>query len=133
LSATPITYTVTAPAAPGAYTFSGTFVDGNRNTGIVGGATSVTAGAATAGTGMSSLPATATVALTPNLALTTPHQTSTNQPTTIAPVVTTLVLGSALTLAIAGVIGVIIFIGVIYLVRRWWIRRQNPALFRKYD
>jgi hypothetical protein len=42
ISATPITYTVTAPAASGAYTFSGTFVDGNRNTGTVGGATSVT-------------------------------------------------------------------------------------------
>jgi len=42
ISATPITYTVTAPATPGAYTFSGTFVDGNQSTGTVGGATSVT-------------------------------------------------------------------------------------------
>ena len=43
-SATPITYTVTAPAAEGSYTFSGTFVDGNADYGTVGGATSVTVG-----------------------------------------------------------------------------------------
>ena len=48
LSAIPITYTVTAPAAWGAYTFGGTFVDSNRNTGTVGGATSVTVGIAPA-------------------------------------------------------------------------------------
>jgi len=139
LSATPITYTVTAPAASGAYTFSGTYVDGNRNTGIVGGLTSVTAGATAAGTVTNSLPATAapsspaTVALTPTPALTIPPQTSTNQPPTIAPIVTSPILGSPLMLAIAGVIGIIIIIGLVYVVRRWWIRRQNPALFRKYD
>ena len=54
-------------------------------------------------------------------------------PTTIAPTVTSPILGSPLTLAIAGVVGIVILIGLIFLVRRWWIRRQNPALFRDYD
>ena len=44
LGAAPITYTVTAPAAAGVYTFGGTFTDGNGATGNVGGATSVTVG-----------------------------------------------------------------------------------------
>jgi len=42
LSATPITYTVTAPATRGAYTFNGTYIDGNKDTGTVVGAVSVT-------------------------------------------------------------------------------------------
>jgi DNA-binding beta-propeller fold protein YncE len=42
LSATPITYTVTAPSARGAYTFNGTYIDGNKGTGTVVGAVSVT-------------------------------------------------------------------------------------------
>ncbi|WP_292427902.1 PQQ-binding-like beta-propeller repeat protein [Methanoregula sp.] len=54
-------------------------------------------------------------------------------PTTIAPTVISPIFGSPLTLAIAGVIGIVILIGVVFLVRRWWIRRQNPALFREYD
>jgi PGF-pre-PGF domain-containing protein len=33
---------------------------------------------------------------------------------------------------IIGVVGIIILIGLALLIRRWWIRRQNPALFRKY-
>jgi hypothetical protein len=42
LSATPITYTVTAPATQGAYTFNGTYIDGHKDTGTVVGAVSVT-------------------------------------------------------------------------------------------
>jgi hypothetical protein len=41
LSAIPITYTVTAPATRGAYTFNGTYIDGNKDTGTVVGAVSV--------------------------------------------------------------------------------------------
>jgi hypothetical protein len=33
---------------------------------------------------------------------------------------------------ITGVVGIIILIGLALLIRRRWIRRQNPALFRKY-
>ncbi len=38
-----------------------------------------------------------------------------------------------LTWIIFGAAGFIVFIVGIVFVRRWWIRRQNPALFRKYD
>jgi PGF-pre-PGF domain-containing protein len=47
--------------------------------------------------------------------------------------VTSPVKGTPLTIIIIGIIGAIaIIIGAI-LVRRWWIRRQNPVMFRDYD
>jgi C1A family cysteine protease len=42
LSATPITYTVTAPSTPGAATFNGTYIDGNKDTGTIVGTVLVT-------------------------------------------------------------------------------------------
>lgn len=40
---------------------------------------------------------------------------------------------SITTIVVASVVGVLFLIGGILLIRRWWIRRQNPALFRDYD
>jgi len=53
---------------------------------------------------------------------------------TVAPApVTAPVEGMPQTTVIVGIIGVIAIITGAFLVRRWWIRRQNPALFREYD
>jgi len=41
--------------------------------------------------------------------------------------------GIPLTTIIIGVIGTFTIVLGAFLVRRWWIRRQNPVLFRKYD
>lgn len=49
IGSTPVTYTLTAPASEGAYTFSGTFKDDNLDTGNVAGTSTVHVSAASAG------------------------------------------------------------------------------------
>ena len=61
-----------------------------------------------------------------------PIMTKTTQTVPPAPV-TAPAGGVPLMLIIAGVIGAIAIITGAFFVRRWWIRRQNPALFRKHD
>ena len=53
--------------------------------------------------------------------------------TTISTGVSPSTTGSPINWIIAGIISIIVLIGIAFLVRRWWIRRQNPALFREYD
>ena len=51
-----------------------------------------------------------------------------------APAPTTApVEGTPLATIVIGFVGVITIIVAAFLVRRWWIRKQNPALFRNYD
>ena len=54
--------------------------------------------------------------------------------TTAAPVAPVPAPGTGLpVMMIAGLIGIVFVIGGIALIRRWWIRRQNPTLFREYN
>ncbi len=60
-------------------------------------------------------------ATTPPLAATSPVPAQTGQPSPVLPLTTIGLIGAIL---------VVIF-GVAIIARRWWIRRQNPALFKK--
>ena len=53
-------------------------------------------------------------------------------PTTMAPVPVSS-SGFPLAPVIAGAVVIVLVVAVSVVVRRWWIRRQNPALFRDYD
>jgi len=56
--------------------------------------------------------------------------------TTAVPVVVSAPSGSSgipLGFVVIGVVAIILVIGGILFARRWWIRRQNPVLFQKYD
>ena len=94
------------------------------------------------------LPSNSTAILPANPVVQTSSQISTTKPavqpyyqnpvttmktSTIIPSVDSPQSGSPINWAIAGLIGSIVLIGIMYLIRRWWIRRQNPALFREYD
>ncbi len=60
--------------------------------------------------------------------------TSPTQTQTIAPAASTSPSsGTPLTTMVIAVAGIIIIVVGTFLVRRWWIRRQNPSLFRDYD
>lgn len=69
--------------------------------------------------------------MTPNLSI---RPASPTQTQTIAPAASTPLYGvTPLTTMVVAVAVIIIIVVGSFLVRRWWIRRQNPALFRRYD
>lgn len=76
------------------------------------------------------------------LSTTTPVLTTTSsiRPTTPTPAQTTAPVvstpptgGIPLTTMVVAVVGIIIIVAGAFLVRRWWIRRQNPALFKELE
>jgi PGF-pre-PGF domain-containing protein len=66
---------------------------------------------------------------TPSVRSTTPTPTQTIAPAPVTPPTT----GMPLTTMVMAVVGIIIIVAGAFLVRRWWIRRQNPALFKELD
>jgi len=71
----------------------------------------------------------APVTVSPSPVPITPKETQTVPPAPVA----SPEEGTPLTIIIVGVVGVIAIITGAFLVRRWWIRRQSPVLFREYD
>ncbi len=106
--------------APGFSYFAIAYQKGGTNMTPVTPIPTILASAAASVTGIS--PSLATVA--PKETQTVPPPARVTTPVEGIPPQTTIVI------AVIGAIGIIIGI---FLVRRWWIRRQNPALFREYD
>ena len=52
---------------------------------------------------------------------------------TAAPAAITAPAGFPFATLMVGGTGVLVLVGGVWYIRRWWIRRQNPALFRKFD
>jgi len=104
--------------APGFSYFAIAYQKGGTNMTSVTPVPTILASAAASVTGIS-----------PSLATVAPKETQTVPPARV----TTPVEWIPQTIIVIGVIGAIVIIIGVFLVRRWWIRRQNPALFREYD
>ena len=66
---------------------------------------------------------------TPSVRPTSPTPTQTIAPAPVTPPTG----GIPLTTMVMTVVGIIIIVAGAFLVRRWWIQRQNPALFKELD
>lgn len=108
----------TSTAVNGTGNVSGTPGPGTRSA-VATGSISLTTAVPTA------LPTTGTAAVGP-VVTATPAQSSLQTiffPETGLPLITIA----------AWILVIVLIISLVYLIRRWWIRRQNPALFRKFD